>query len=386
MSYILTSRTLLRKPYRNKNTIRTSKRHVAHWGEDKLTWAVLTPRTIGKSMQGGVVTRLLSTPGLEIVGARMYAPSQEFVSEMMAAHNKYSEDKENAEAIKDFVELNFGQEKSNAPYPNHCMLCLLKGPDALNTVNSVAGPHFPSPAGFGRTIRGTFGEYKKIDGKVLRFQPSIFVPDNERLNDAFLELFAKYAEKDGGILSNEWYEKNYPDTNGDGILDKHETSLVMIKPDSLERPSSLPGHIMDLLGTTGLTVVGTRLISMSLNDAKNFYGFLEGVFEKKLRPKVQQTIKKQLSNAFEFEVTDEEIDSVTDIFQKKNAKKEVTSIMEYMSGLDIDKVTDPDAPGPAKCWALLYRGEKAISSTNHQLFFCGLVFLHLTISLLSYEE
>lgn len=56
-----------------------------------------------------------------------------------------------------------------------------------------------------------------------------------------------------------------------------ETGLVLIKPDNLQRASSLPGHIIDLFGTLGLQIVGVKLFSMSLNQGKNFYGFLEEV-------------------------------------------------------------------------------------------------------------
>ena len=56
-----------------------------------------------------------------------------------------------------------------------------------------------------------------------------------------------------------------------------ETGLVLIKPDNLQRASSLPGHIIDLFGTLGLQIVGVKLFSMTLNQGKNFYGFLEEV-------------------------------------------------------------------------------------------------------------
>lgn len=56
-----------------------------------------------------------------------------------------------------------------------------------------------------------------------------------------------------------------------------ETGLVLIKPDNLQRASSLPGHIIDLFGTLGLHIVGVKLFSMTLNQGKSFYGFLEDV-------------------------------------------------------------------------------------------------------------
>lgn len=43
---------------------------------------------------------------------------------------------------------------------------------------------------------------------------------------------------------------------------------------------------------------------MSVEEAKNFYGHLTPIFAKKLAPKVNAILKKNLSNAFDFEMTD----------------------------------------------------------------------------------
>ena len=47
-----------------------------------------------------------------------------------------------------------------------------------------------------------------------------------------------------------WWEKYEGDMDGDGVVTPHQTALLMIKPDNLERPSSLPGHIIDMISTT----------------------------------------------------------------------------------------------------------------------------------------
>jgi len=74
----------------------------------------------------------------------------------------------------------------------------------------------------------------------------------------------------------------------------YRAGMVIIKPDALERPSSLPGHIMDLFGSTGLHLVGCRVFSFSVRQAREFYGFLEDVFVDKLRPKLEARIKRAL--------------------------------------------------------------------------------------------
>ena len=43
-------------------------------------------------------------------------------------------------------------------------------------------------------------------------------------------------------------------------VDEHQTGLVLIKPDNMERPSSLPGHIIDMITTTGLHCRGAKVM------------------------------------------------------------------------------------------------------------------------------
>src|SRR6267143_7078583 len=51
---------------------------------DQLAYAIITPYSLHKSRTGGILSRLLSRTGLELVGARMFAPSAELAK-------KYSE-------------------------------------------------------------------------------------------------------------------------------------------------------------------------------------------------------------------------------------------------------------------------------------------------------
>ena len=75
---------------------------------------------------------------------------------------------------------------------------------------------------------------------------------------AYLRIFAKYAEADGGVMPS-WWEAFEHDMAASGSAASHETALLMIKPDNLERPSSLPGHIIDMITTTGLHLKGCKV-------------------------------------------------------------------------------------------------------------------------------
>jgi len=140
----------------------------------------------------------------------------------------------------------------------------------------------------------------------------------------------------------------------------------MIKPDNFVRPSALPGHILDLFGTTGLEIVGARVFSLSLRQARNFYGFLEEVFVKKLSKSITLTLKDRLDSAFDFPISNEEYEQIASVIKRTNAKCEVNKILEYMTGLD-PKNEDDQSLGPAKCFGLLLRGPNAISIIRTKL-------------------
>jgi nucleoside diphosphate kinase len=50
----------------------------------ELSYVLLTPYSIRKSRTGGIVSRLLSRTGLELVAARLFSPSAELVEKYAA--------------------------------------------------------------------------------------------------------------------------------------------------------------------------------------------------------------------------------------------------------------------------------------------------------------
>eukprot|EP00656_Telonema_subtile_P050888 TRINITY_DN6708_c0_g1_i2.p1 TRINITY_DN6708_c0_g1~~TRINITY_DN6708_c0_g1_i2.p1 ORF type:complete len:254 (+),score=65.76 TRINITY_DN6708_c0_g1_i2:119-880(+) len=183
------------------------------------------------------------------------------------------------------------------------------------------------------------------------------------------DRFKKHAATDGGRMDN-WWEANDGDSDGDGVLQPHETGMIMIKPDNMEKSSSLPGHIIDLISTTGLHCQGCRVVNMSVDQASEFYGFLQPVFENKLRGLVEKRLRKSLNEeSMGFWVSDEEYTRLTDTLKSSFARSEVNSIIEYMSGLhpDSEEAQHSTRPGPARCFALLYSGENAIDGIRKKL-------------------
>lgn len=146
----------------------------------------------------------------------------------------------------------------------------------------------------------------------------------------------------------------------------------MIKPDNFKRASALPGHILDLFGTTGLHMVGTKVFSMSMGQAREFYGFLEDVFCKKLRPRVEDTLRRRLDGAFDFPLDDEQFAHLTEVLNRSHARNELVKVLSYMTGIEADLQNYAERkflnmPGMATCFAVLYRGPKAIEIIRAKL-------------------
>jgi len=83
--------------------------------KDELAFAWITPKALAKSLEGAIMARLLSTPGLKLVGARMIDPSEALVDDYTTLHAEISQGMESGfdfhEAMNEFLstELKGGQ-------------------------------------------------------------------------------------------------------------------------------------------------------------------------------------------------------------------------------------------------------------------------------------
>jgi len=306
---------------------------------------------------------MLATPGIRLLGARMLFPSAElrrhFVNILKEASNEDNVIDPYEDALIHYVDQSLTEETNRLQaLPNRLMFLLLSGPDIFEKLNALIGENLPPPNRFGMTIRGTYGDYSiHSDGTVVTFEPAVLTAHTKRSNRKSLSLLAEFLETDGGVapLSHSNANANV------------QTGFVMIKPDNFVHPSAVPGHIIDLFGTTGLEIVGSRVFSFSLKQARNFYGFLENVFVNKLAHKISGVLKNRLDSAFDFPISNEEYDQMASILKATNARCELNKILEYMTGLDPTSGVDDETPGPAKCFGLLFRGPDAISIIRHKL-------------------
>ena len=78
----------------------------------QLAYVIVTPYTLSKSRTGGILARLITRTGLELVGARMFAPSPELArryAEVIVSADD-PQDRKIQELIRDYVVRNFAPD------------------------------------------------------------------------------------------------------------------------------------------------------------------------------------------------------------------------------------------------------------------------------------
>ncbi|HYA13845.1 MAG TPA: nucleoside-diphosphate kinase [Syntrophales bacterium] len=322
----------------------------------ELTYVVITPYSLIKSRTGNIIARLMSLSGCDLVGIRMMRPSDELIDEYIKRLKNLNINPKVESALVGYIDQNLRQDNVLGQ-PNRCLFLLFEGENAVERVYEVVGKlttETESEAIRG-TIRGTYSDYVTTsDGKIRYFEPAVLVPTNYDYARGNLEMFARLAFNDTGL-----YEET-----ADG-----ETTLVILKPDNFFKHSVRPGNMIDMFSKTGLRIVGARMIRMSAAQGEEFYGQLRDVFKKRLRYRIAYTIREGLNGVFNFAISNEEYNSMADVIAEKNAAFEFSLIVQYMTGVDPNRVSpgDRDKPGVHRSLALLYRGPDAVMKIRERL-------------------
>src|SRR6476660_8009707 len=264
---------------------------------EQLAYAIITPYSLHKSRTGGILSRLLTRTGLELVGARMFGPSQELVK-------KYSEETISANDPQDrrIQQLIYNYILQNlAPDPKtgrrrRVMMLLFRGEDAVRKTRSVIGNISADRRG-GETIRDTYGDLIIDENNQVRyFEPAVLAPPTADESEAKLKLWTKYSDSDGGIIDN---------VVGYQAGEKPQRTLVLIKPENFRFPSGRPGNVIDFFSRTGLFIVGIKLHRMSVAQAIEFYGPVREILRSKLKDVVAGKAKGALEKEFGFRLAAE---------------------------------------------------------------------------------
>src|SRR5258708_7657960 len=122
----------------------------------ELSYVLLTPYTIRKSRTGGVVSRLISRTGLELVAARMFAPGAELTAKYAAGLVTDADPTHRAaqELIRKYVLANF--PPGNPGTKPRVLMLVFRGEDAVKKLREGVG-HILNERTSGETIRDTFG-------------------------------------------------------------------------------------------------------------------------------------------------------------------------------------------------------------------------------------
>src|ERR1700730_11529299 len=167
---------------------------------EELSYAIVTPYSMRKSRTGGIIARLISRTGLDLVGGRMFAPSAKLANRYAETIVTEADPRHRAtqELIREYVLKNFtGNINGQRP---RVLFLVFRGPEAVEKIHRTVG-HIVHERTSGETITDTFGDYITDEsGKVSYFEPAVLSALNPKAVERDLKLWAEFSDSDGGIL------------------------------------------------------------------------------------------------------------------------------------------------------------------------------------------
>jgi nucleoside diphosphate kinase len=320
----------------------------------QLAYVIITPYSLFKSRTGGILSRLITRTGLELVAARMFAPSDELVKQYSQAiiSQNDPQDRRVQELIHNYILQNLSPDPKTGRR-RRVMVLLFKGEDAVRKTRSVIGHISPDRRG-GETIRDTYGDLIIDENNQVRyFEPAVLAPPTIDEAEAKLKLWTKYSDADGGIVNNViGYQAN----------EKPQRTLVLIKPENFRFPSGRPGNVIDFFSRTGLFIVGIKLHRMTVAQALEFYGPVRDVLRTKLKDMVAGKAKNLLEKEFGFKIGSDREKQLGDVLGPAFGDNQFDNIVRFMSGHAPSDIPEADwiKPGTERCVALVYEGVEAV--------------------------
>ncbi len=327
----------------------------------ELAYVIITPYSLHKSRTGGILSRLISRTGLDLVAARMFAPSNELVkeySEQIVSAND-QQDRKIQELIREYILKNLSPDLKTARR-RRTMVLLFRGEDAVRKVRSVVGNLDPARR-VGETIRDTYGDLVYDEnGNVRYFEPAVLAAPNVDEANIKLKLWAKYSDSDGGLLEN---------TIAYQGGETPQRTLVLIKPDNFRFATGRPGNVIDFFSRTGLYIVAIKVHRMSTSDAMEFYGPVREVLRTKLKDVVAAKSKTALEDKLGFAIPAETEKQLGDILGPLFGDNQFDNIVRFMAGRSQSEcpAAELDQPGSEKCIALVYEGVGAVAKIRDVL-------------------
>ncbi len=321
---------------------------------DQLAYAIITPYSLHKSRTGGILSRLLSRTGLEMVAARMFAPSAELAkkySEAIISAND-PQDRRIQELIYQYIQRNLAPDPKTGR-ARRVMMILLRGEDAVRKTRSVVGNISTERRG-GETIRDTYGDLIIDDDNQVRyFEPAVLAAPTFDEAQTKLRLWARYSDSDGGVVDNLIsYQPG----------EKPQRTLVLLKPENFRFPTGRPGNMIDFFSRTGLYIIGVKVHRMSVSQAMEFYGPVRETLRTKLKDAVASKARAALEKELGFAIPAENERQLGDILGPIFGDNQFDNIVKFMAGRAPGETPlgEVNKPGTEKCIALVYEGVEAV--------------------------
>jgi nucleoside diphosphate kinase len=320
----------------------------------QLAYVIITPYSLHKSRTGGILSRLITRTGLELVEARMFAPGAELVKkyseEIISANDPQS--RRIQELIYNYILRNLSPDPKSGRR-RRVMMLLFMGEDAVRKTRSVIGNIGADRRG-GETIRDTYGDLIiDEDNQVRYFEPAVLAAPTPEEAKSKLKLWARYSDTDGGVLENVIaYQPG----------EKSQRTLVLIKPENFRFPSGRPGNMIDFISRTGLFIVAVKLHRMSVAQAVEFYGPVRETLRTKLKDVVAAKARSAVEKELGFKIGPEQEQHLGDILGPLFGDNQFENIVRFMSGRAPSECPpgQENLPGSQKCIALVYEGVEAV--------------------------
>jgi nucleoside diphosphate kinase len=320
----------------------------------QLAYVIITPYSLYKSRTGGILTRLITRTGMELAGARMFAPSPELVKKYADATISANDpqDRRIQELIYQYIRHNLSPDPKTGRR-RRVMMLLFQGEDAVRRTRSVIGNISPDRRG-GETIRDTYGDLIIDENDQVRyFEPAVLAAPTADEAGAKLKLWASYSDADGGVLENVIsYQPG----------EKGQRTLVLIKPENFRFPTGRPGNMIDFFSRTGLFIVAVKVHRMSVAQAIDFYGPVRETLRTKLKDVVASKAKTVIEKELGLKVGPEQEQKFGEILGPVFGDHQFENIVRFMSGRAPSEcpMGELHKPGSEKCIALVYEGVEAV--------------------------
>ncbi len=320
----------------------------------ELAYVIITPYSLHKSRTGGILARLITRTGLDLVGARMFAPSEKLVKEYSEAVVSANDpqDRRIQELIRDYILQNLSPDPKTGKR-RRVMMLLFKGEDAVRKTRAVIGNISAHRRG-GETIRDTYGDLILDENDNVRyFEPAVLAAPNADEAKTKAKLWARYSDHDGGIVD---------DTIVYQPGETPQRTLVLIKPDNFRFPTGRPGNVIDFFSRTGLYIVGIKVHRMSVAQAIDFYGPVKEILRTRLTDVVAAKAKTSLEKEFGFQIGVNETKQLGQILGPLYGEDQFNNIVRFMSGRTPNECDESmlSQPGTEKCIAIVYEGVEAV--------------------------